>query len=273
MEKHGQAEARDAVDRLQRAVARLELRLSSGELSAATGTAAEVAFIARDIQARLDHIAETAFADRYDAHLNRARRRLALDRPLRTHVAEALDRFGATARPREIAAFVEAVSGRRVPVRAFSSLRRDERRSWERKNRSVFVVPALNGMNLTPARGRVCLSSWPIESRLLTPLAERADTLTALERVARWLVSDEAGAPPAAVSLIRGWAEAATGQPMLAVDLDGIADAAAEANGRVEDEVRLERRAAARRARELLSGDEHVWGREPGWLDREAAPA
>lgn len=273
MDEHGRAEARNAVARLQRVVARLEERLASGELSAATGTAAEVAFIARDIQARLDDIAQTTFADRYDAQLDRARWRLALNRPLRTHVAEALDRFGATARPREIAAFVEAVSGRRVSVRAFSSLRRDERRSWERKNRAVFVVPALDGMTMTPARGRVCLSTWPLENRLLTPLAEQADALTAVERVARWLLSDEAGATPATVSLIRGWAEAATGQPMLAADLDGIADAAAEATRRVEDEVRSERRAAARQAHSLLSGDERLWGREHGWQAREAAPA
>ena len=267
MDGHGRAEVRDAVARLRQVVARLEQRLASDDLTAATGTAAEVAFIARDIQARLDHVAQTTFADRYDTYLTRARRRLALNRPLRSHVAEALDRFGATARTREIAAFVETVSGRRIPVRGFSSLRRDERRSWERKNRSMFVVPALDAVTLTPTRGRVCLSTWPIANRLLTPLAEHADTLTAVERVARWFLSEEA-VQPATISLIQGWAEAALGQPMLAADLDGIAVEAADAAKRVADEVRAERRAAAARAHTLLSGDERLWGRESDWLAR-----
>ena len=128
-------------------------------------------------------------------------------------------------------------------------------------------------MTFAPARGRVCLSTWPIERRLLTPLAERADALTAVARVARWLLSDEAVAPPATVSLIQGWAEAAIGQSMPTADLRDIADAAAETVNEVAAEVRAEREAAAKRALSLLRGDELVWGRELGSLAREQALA
>ena len=273
MDEHGQLEVKRAVGRLRRAVDHLADRLSSDDLAAAAGAAAELGFVVRDVQAEIEHVAHATFASRYDGYLSRARQRLALNRPVWALVAETLDRFGAIARPREIAAFVEAVSARRIPVRAFSSLRRDERRSWERRSRSVFVVPALDATTFAPARGRVCLSTWPIERRLLTPLAERADALTAVERVARWLLSEESAVPPASVSLILGWAEAAIGQSMPTAGLDDIADAAAETINGVANEVRTEREAAAKRARSLLLGDELVWGREYGQLKREQALA
>ena len=278
MDEHGTVEVRRAIRRIRQAVDQLEKRLSSDDLATAAGAAAELRFVVGEMQARLDHAVHTSFTSRYDSYLSRARQRLALNRPVWALVAEALDRFGATARPREIAAFVEAVSARHIPARAFSSLRRDERRSWERRGRSVFVVPALDATAFTPARGRVCLSTWPIERRLLTPLAERADALTAVVRLARWLLTDEAVVPPGTASLIHGWAETAIGHSMTAADLHDIAEAAAEIVNEVATQVRAEREAAAKRARTLLRGTTSFgvlslarWRENRPWHDREKA--
>ena len=115
MDEHGTRELRRAVRRIRRTVDQLEKRLSSDDLATAAGAAAELRFVVREMQARLDHAVHTSFTSRYDGYLSLARQRLALNRPVWALVAEALDRFDATARPREIAAFVEAVSARLIP--------------------------------------------------------------------------------------------------------------------------------------------------------------
>ena len=99
----------------------------------------------------------------------------------RETVGQALTELDAIAPARLVADYANARFSRSVSPRLFSSLRRDERKAWNRSGsaRPVFIVPALEGSYFTQARGMLALSSWPLWRRLVGPRTGRVELLRA----------------------------------------------------------------------------------------------
>jgi hypothetical protein len=107
----------------------------------------------------------------------------------RQAVTAALGEIGVAASVRLVADYATARLGERIPSRAFSTLRRDERRAWESASsrRPAYIVPALEGRFFQAVRGMLTRSDWPLERRLIGPWSERADHLLATAHLARQL--------------------------------------------------------------------------------------
>ena len=104
----------------------------------------------------------------------------------------ALSELAVASSPRAVADYVMARFGTEIDPRGLAALRRDEQRSWAspRTQRPVYIVPALEGQRFLPLRGKIGLSAWPLEDRLVGPWSERVDHLRAtisVARVARWI--------------------------------------------------------------------------------------
>jgi hypothetical protein len=106
--------------------------------------------------------------------------------PAREQVHQALSLLGIPAAPKLIAAAHSAFfTGQLAPSR-LTSLRRDEERSYRTAPgaRPYYLCPALTSDLLSPARALMCISTWPLEQRIVGPLSPRVDFLTAAIRLA-----------------------------------------------------------------------------------------
>jgi hypothetical protein len=106
--------------------------------------------------------------------------------PAREQVHQALTLLGTPAAPKLIAAVHEAFfTGQLAPSR-LTSLRRDEERSYRAAPgaRPYYLCPALTSDLLSPARALLCISTWPLEQRIVGPLSPRTDFLIAAIRIA-----------------------------------------------------------------------------------------
>ncbi len=188
-------------------------------------------------------------------------------------VIDALNDLGVPSSPREIAAYGQARFGVRLEPRLFASLRRDEQRTWKstRSQRPVYIVPALTAAapsRLLAMRGKLALSDWPLERRLVGPLSERVDHLSATVNLTRQLAWLRAAKP----------AEAERVGTLVARYATNVADALDHPSApdpvRIEKAVLAEldvlgqpdsawRAEAAATARELLTPDEQLWGVAP----------
>jgi ribosomal protein L12E/L44/L45/RPP1/RPP2 len=183
--------------------------------------------------------------------------------PLREQVYEALSLLQVPAAPRLIATVHEAFFATTFPTARVTSLRRDEERSFRTAPfaRPYYICAALTADFLSPSRGLLAVSTWPLEKRVIGSLSPRVDFLEAAIRVAEAI--ERIPAPvPAARRLL--WRFAAS-IPGAAADADHIQpDAvrqAAEAELRVHrDEDTRIRREAASRARRQLSDAEQLFG-------------
>ncbi len=183
----------------------------------------------------------------------------------RQTVIAALAEIGVPVKARLAADYSQARFGESVDPRAFSALRRDERRAWaSRSPRPTYVIPALEGRYFQPIRGLLALSDWPLDRRLIGPWSERADHLAATAQLARqlaWLNERDPQVAERLAAVVAGMARSIPGA------IDGrVVDtarvvAAAEAE-RVELAVRDDpwRTEAAERARHVLGSDEQLWG-------------
>lgn len=176
--------------------------------------------------------------------------------PVREHVHRALTLLSVPSAPKLVLAVHDACfSGELLPAR-LTSLRRDEERSFRSAPyaRPYYICAALTTDLLSPARGVMAVSSWPLERRMVGPLSPRVDLLTSAIRLAEHLSAQPAVARPGLRVLWR-----------LAVSIPGVAGApdvldpatVIEAARRElavhEDEDARQRRAAARRAGEQLA--------------------
>jgi hypothetical protein len=196
--------------------------------------------------------------------------------PLREQVYEALSLLRVPAAPRLIATVHEAFFATTFPTARVTSLRRDEERSFRTAPfaRPYYICAALTADFLSPSRGLLAVSTWPLEKRVIGSLSPRVDFLEAAIRVAEAI--ERIPAPvPAARRLL--WRFAAS-IPGAAADADHIQpDAvrqAAEAELRVHrDEDTRTRREAASRARRQLTDAEQLFGsrslRPAGAADEE----
>jgi hypothetical protein len=103
----------------------------------------------------------------------------------RDTIVEGLIELDAIASPRLLSDYVAARFSRSVNPRQFSSMRRDERVAWMRpaSSRRAFVVPALEGGFLIPARGLLAVSNWPTWRRIVGPRTGRVELLRAARNV------------------------------------------------------------------------------------------
>jgi hypothetical protein len=182
----------------------------------------------------------------------------------------ALGEIGVPAAPRAVSGYARARFGAEIEHRALASLRRDEARAWgsARTARAVYVVPALESRRFLQVRGKVALSTWPLEQRILGPWSERADHLTATVNLAHqlaWLSGADAAAAERLANLVAIYAATIPG----AVDSHARPDpdrveAAAQAELAVlGPDDRGSRADAAERARAQLSDVQQLWGADP----------
>jgi hypothetical protein len=158
------------------------------------------------------------------------------------------------AAPKLIATVHEAFFGSTFPTTRVTSLKRDEERSFRTAPfaRPYYICAALSADYLSPSRGLLAVSTWPLELRVIGSLSPRVDFLTAAIRVAEAI--ERIPEPPAAARrLLERFAASVSG----AISAGGGADPAAVSEAaRAELAVHRDadarvRRAAAERARGL----------------------
>jgi hypothetical protein len=181
-----------------------------------------------------------------------------------------LEEIGVPLSPRSVSEYALARFGAEINHRALPSLRHHEWRTWssQRSTKTVYIVPAIEGYRFLPMRGKIALSSWQLERRLIGPWSERADHLRAtiqLVRQLRWLSRVDPAAPKRLDDLAARYAATVYGSEADAQELDPErVEQAAQAElgviGGKDDEWRAE---AAKRAQGLLSGEQLLWGAPP----------
>ncbi|MFF4615695.1 hypothetical protein [Nonomuraea jabiensis] len=104
---------------------------------------------------------------------------------VREQVHQGLRLLGAAAQPRLVVAVSDAFFGGTIRSAQLTSLRRDEERSFRSSphGRPYYLCAALTD-RLSPARGLLTLSTWPLERRVVGPLSPRVDFLTCAIAVA-----------------------------------------------------------------------------------------
>ncbi|MBN6055729.1 hypothetical protein JYK22_27605, partial [Nonomuraea sp. RK-328] len=104
---------------------------------------------------------------------------------VREQTHQALTLLGVPAQPRLIAAVREAFFGGGLRGAQLTSLRRDEERSFSSSpyGRPYYLCAALTD-RLSPARGLLAVSTWPLERRMVGPLSPRVHFLACAVAVA-----------------------------------------------------------------------------------------
>jgi hypothetical protein len=204
--------------------------------------------------------------------------------PLREQVQHALTLLSVPAAPKLIVevhtAFLGSGGGE-ITGAQLTHLRRDEERSFRSapQARPYYLCSALTAEHLTPVRGLLAVSSWPLDRRMVGPLSPRVHFLTAAIRIAEQAAGQRApGARteprPAVARLLWRFAVNIPG----ALDRSGalspaaLADAARAELAAQADADRTQRAAGAELARSRLDSAGQLFGRRPEPAGR-AGPA
>jgi ElaB/YqjD/DUF883 family membrane-anchored ribosome-binding protein len=182
--------------------------------------------------------------------------------PLREQVYEALTLLQVPAAPRLIATVHEAFFAATFPTARVTSLRRDEERSFRTAPfaRPYYICAALAADFLSPSRGLLAVSTWPMERRVIGSLSPRVDFLTAAVRVAEAIERIPAPVPAARRLLWRFAASIPGAANANHIEPDAVRQAAeAELGVHREADTRT-RREAAERARRQLTDAEQLFG-------------
>ncbi|UWP81120.1 hypothetical protein [Dactylosporangium fulvum] len=224
---------------------------------------------------RAEHAWDDALADLEDRAVPAQPEALGRKAPpmlsIREQVHHALTLLGVPAAPKLIIAVHDAFFPGELVAARLTSLRRDEERSFKIAPfaRPYYLCPALTADLLSPARGLLALSTWPLETRVVGPLSARVDFLTGAIRVAQRVAQLPEDAHDARRLLWR-FAASIPGAAGGVVDPVIVAEQA-----RAELDVHLEadaadRAAAASRAQERLDGAEALFGARLQKLRRTA---
>jgi len=196
--------------------------------------------------------------------------------PIREQVYDALSLLQVPAAPRLIATVHEAFFASAFPAVRLTSLRRDEERSFRTApfTRPYYICAALSADFLSPSRGLLAVSTWPMERRVIGSLSPRVDFLTAAIRAAEAIERIPVQVPAARRLLWRFAASipgAASGSD--SVDPRAVRSAAeAELAVHVDEDTRA-RHDAAGRARRQLGDAEQLFGTKLKRADRFAGTA
>ena len=183
--------------------------------------------------------------------------------PAREEVHQVLGMLSVPAAPRLIGAVHGAFFAGVLASSRLTSLRRDEERSFRSAPyaRPFYICAALTADLLSPARGLLAVSTWPMDRRVIGPLSSRVDFLTAAIQVAQWLQrAPDPGS--AARRLLWRFAEniPAAAVSFKAMRPDVVVSAAqAELTVHQDDDL-AHRAAAAGRAQAQLSDAEQLFG-------------
>lgn len=193
--------------------------------------------------------------------------------PLREQVCEALSLLQVPAAPKLIATVHQAFFATTFPTARVTSLRRDEERSFRTAPfaRPYYICAALTADFLSPSRGLLAVSTWPLERRVIGSLSPRVDFLTAAVQVAK-TIGRIPGPPPAAHRLLWRFAASIPGAVRAPGRLrpETVREAAeAELAVHKDADARI-RQDAAIRARQQLTDAEQLFGT---WSFRPAADA
>jgi hypothetical protein len=191
--------------------------------------------------------------------------------PLREQVYEALSLLQVPAAPKLIATVHEAFFGSTFPTTRVTSLKRDEERSFRSAPfaRPYYICAALSADYLSPSRGLLAVSTWPMEKRVIGSLSPRADFLTAAIRVADAI--ERIPTPPTTARQllqrfagnIPGAAQPSAGPDQLKPD---VVRQAAQAELAVHSDADTQlRKEAAARARKQLADAEQFFGVKDGF--------
>ena len=187
--------------------------------------------------------------------------------PARQRVLDTLDELGVPARPRLVSAFAAAVHRWTVPAAQFSSLRRDDRRAYERApaSRPAWIVPAIDGKTLAAVPRIVANSSWAPERRVLASqslVTHRLRSALAILQAADAARDAPGGVPPSLERLAWDFVESLRDTVAFgAADTPAaMRDSIHQALERIEPADLDERREAAARLHELPPVD-RLWGR------------
>jgi hypothetical protein len=196
--------------------------------------------------------------------------------PLREQVYEALSLLQVPAAPKLIATVHEAFFGSTFPTAKVTSLKRDEERSFRTAPfaRPYYICAALSADYLSPSRGLLAVSTWPMERRIIGSLSPRADFLTEAIRVAD-AIERIPTAPLTARRLLQRFAASipgAAGETGDEVKPDVVRRAAeAELSVHSDADSRM-RKEAADRARRQLADAEQLFGGKLQPVPGEADP-
>ncbi|WP_432977378.1 hypothetical protein [Dactylosporangium sp. CA-233914] len=182
---------------------------------------------------------------------------------IREQVHHALTLLTVPAAPKLIIAVHDAFFPGELVAARLTSLRRDEERSFKVApyGRPYYLCPALTADLLSPARGLLAISTWPLETRVVGPLSARVDFLIAAIKVAERVAQLPDDAHDARRLLWRF----AAGIPGAASPSGGADPATVAAQAQAELDVHqdsdtADRAAAATRAQDRLDGAEALFG-------------
>ena len=183
--------------------------------------------------------------------------------PIREQVYEALSLLQVPAAPKLIATVHEAFFATTFPTTRVTSLRRDEERSFRTAPfaRPYYICAALTADFLSPSRGLLAVSTWPVETRVIGSLSPRVDFLTAAIRVAEAI--ERIPNPPLTARRLL-WRFAASipgaGADPSQIRPEAVTEAAEAELAVHKDADTRTRRDAAIRAREQLTDAEQLFG-------------
>jgi hypothetical protein len=182
---------------------------------------------------------------------------------VREQVHQVLSLLSVPAEPKLITAVYGAFFAGEIVGAQLTSLRRDERRSFQSAPhaRPYYLCCALTADRLVPARGLLAVSTWSMARRTIGPLSTRVDFLTAAIRLAEQV--DGMGEP--ALPALKLLSRFATAIPGAAESLDSlrptiVADAARAELAIHQEADRAHREAAASRARTRLDETRQLFG-------------
>ncbi|MER7147648.1 hypothetical protein [Streptomyces xanthochromogenes] len=185
--------------------------------------------------------------------------------PVRDQVHQALALLTVPASPKLLSQVHQAFFSSPLNTARLTTLRRDEERSFRSApyGRAYYICPALTSDLLSPARGLLALSTWPLEQRLVGPLTQRVHFLTSTLRLADAAehLAGEAGMPQPVQQLLLHYSRNIHGDTLRGpLDLDALRRAAAAELEIHADDDADTRAEAAQRARQQLGDAEQIFG-------------
>ncbi|MFE4334452.1 hypothetical protein ACFRQM_35130 [Streptomyces sp. NPDC056831] len=185
--------------------------------------------------------------------------------PVRDQVHQALALLTVPASPKLLSQVHQAFFSSPLNTARLTTLRRDEERSFRSApyGRAYYICPALTSDLLSPARGLLALSTWPLEQRLVGPLTQRVHFLTSALRLADAAehLAGDTGMPQPVQQLLLHYSRNIHGDtPRGPLDLDALRRAAAAELEIHADDDADTRAEAAQRARQQLGDVEQIFG-------------